>query len=91
MLQFIHEYLLKIKESQSKMNKLRSNKLEIQGYLKSKQNITNSQINFRTGKNDIPLQTDQRVIRYSSYNLLGCASDNVLGISMFLLSACKGI
>ena len=46
---------------------------------------------FRTGKNDIPLQTDQRGIEYSSYILLGCASENVLGISMPLLSVCKGI
>ena len=40
------EYLLNIKESQSKMNKLRYKNFEIQGYLKSTQNITNSQVNF---------------------------------------------
>ena len=46
--------------------------------------------NIGTGKNKIPLQTDQRGIRYTEYILLG-SYENVLGISMPLPSVCKGI
>ena len=40
------EYLSKLKENQSKMKNLKYKKLELQTYLKSNQNLTNSQVNF---------------------------------------------
>ena len=40
------EYLSKLKENQSKIKNLKYKKLELQMYLKSNQNLTNSQVNF---------------------------------------------